>query len=169
MALWIKIATRGMQQREVCEYSGASKPTRGRHLLPAPCFEPNLEFEMNLSLSSCRLVHESSIATLIADELATVESHTLAEALLDVLLQFSYHQETAHQIVQSTAIFSSQMRILREFKCKLNSVLLPSLLDLLWNLLETMPKPRTLPRKVNSFLLIDVLSPSYPVGSNERL
>ena len=99
----------------------------------------------------CRLVHESNIATLIADELATVESHTLAEAVIDVLLHFSRHQETAHQIVESTSVFSSLIRILEEFKCKLASVLLPSLLDLLWNLLDTMPKPRTLPAKVSPF------------------
>lgn len=102
-------------------------------------------------------MHESGIATSIASALATVESHNLAEALLDVLLQFSRNQETSHQIVQSTSIFSSLIRILFQFKCKLTSVLLPSLLDLLWNLLDTMPKPRILPKKVHTCLLIFLL------------
>lgn len=116
-----------------------------------------------------RWVHESGIATLIADALGAVVSHTLAEALLDVLLQFSCHQETARQVVMGTSIFCSLIRILREFQCKLTSVLLPSLLDLLWNLLDTMPKPRTLPNKVHIFQLLYIHPVVFSVIRSEHL
>jgi hypothetical protein len=137
-----------MQLKEESVLRGGLKGTKGTLPLPRIAWSKlwgSVTREVRLS---CSWVHESDIATSIADDLATVESHSLAEALLDVLLQFSRYQETARQIVEGTSIFSSLIRVVQEFKCRLTSALLPSLLDLLWNLLDTMPKPRTLPNQV---------------------
>jgi hypothetical protein len=71
---------------------------------------------------------------------------TLVEAYLEVLLHFSYHKETAQQIVETTGIFASLPRVFAMFQGKLYSTFLPTMLDLLWNLIDVIPKPRRLPQ-----------------------
>lgn len=72
----------------------------------------------------------------------------LAIAFLGVLLQMSYFPSTSQQLREHTKLLAQLPDVLEKFNSTLGSPLVPLLLDVLWNVFETMPKPRTLPAVV---------------------
>lgn len=67
---------------------------------------------------------------------------------LDVLMQMSSFPPTAQQLCGHTNLLAQLPKVFDMFNVTLGSPLLPLLLDILWNLFEAMPKPRTLPAEV---------------------
>lgn len=72
----------------------------------------------------------------------------LAMAYLDVLLHISHFHSTARQLCMETDLLTHLPQVLHAYKCSLGSPLLPLLLDVLWNMLDTMPSPHVLPSEV---------------------
>ena len=93
-------------------------------------------------------MHESQIIPTLATTLSNAQLPVLACAYVNVLLHFSQHVDNASQMVGSTPLLSLLPSVLQACHATLKSALVPAAIDLLWNLLETMPQPRQLPDQV---------------------
>jgi hypothetical protein len=98
--------------------------------------------------SACRFIQKSGIIAKVVEDLRSTTHTVLATAYTHVLLQFSYHQDNASQMVQSTPLLSLVPTLLHSCGASPRSPLVPLVLDLLWNVLEPMPSPRSLPEEV---------------------
>eukprot|EP00892_Ulva_mutabilis_P011000 jgi/Ulvmu1/8272/UM041_0083.1 len=99
-------------------------------------------------LENQRLIFESRIAQPVVHALHCSTTEGLAVACLSVLLHISQFRNTAQQMIMETDLLTRLPTVLHMFKGSLVSPILPLFLDVLWNMLETIPKPVSLPTEV---------------------
>lgn len=76
------------------------------------------------------------------------KSEEISLSYLNVLMHMSCFPSTAQQLCQNTDMFAQLPTVVNVFGCNMGSPLLPLLLDVLWNMLDSMPRPCVLPAKV---------------------
>lgn len=100
------------------------------------------------SMYFCRLICESDVAGAVVNALHSTAAEPLAMSYLDVLMHMSSFSPTAQQLCGHTNLLAYLPKVMDVFNITIGSPLLPCLLEVLWNMLDAMPEPRTLPAQV---------------------